>query len=394
MTIARAIVAVAVLHVAACRAPASSPWHDDLRALATELPARHANAFAHVAEADWRREIAALDGRLDRLDDAHALVGAARVVAAIGDGHTRMALYDRAGVYPIAFTWFEDGIFVTGADAPWAIGTRLVAIEGHPVADAIAALTPSVPRDNAIGIAAELPTMLRDPALLAGSDLAGTGHVTYQLAAADGATRPLALDAGTRVVRIARPGVLPLHLQGPAANYWNKYVADQRLVYFAYNACAEDPRVGSLAGFIASTLAFIDQHPVDRVVVDLRSNGGGDSRLIEPLIDGLATRTPRVFAIIGMHTFSSGIIAAMELHRRAHATLVGGPTSGNPSGYGEVKTFPLPRSKLVVQYSTKLFANPDFAGDALVPEVEVHVRAADWFAGRDPALDAILAYNR
>jgi hypothetical protein len=85
------------------------------------------------------------------------------------------------------------------------------------------------------------------------------------------------------------------------------------------------------------------------------------------------------------------VIAAMELKRRLHATLVGGPTAGNPSGYGEVKTFTLPRSGLLVQHSTRLFANPDFPGDALVPDLAVHVTSADWFSGRDPAMDAILA---
>ena len=120
------------------------------------------------------------------------------------------------------------------------------------------------------------------------------------------------------------------------------------MIYFAYNACAEDARVGPFAAFAQSTLAFADAHPIDRFVIDLRRNGGGNSELIRPLIDGLAARPAlagRVFAIIGMHTFSSAMIDAMELSRRVHARLVGGPTSGKPSGYGEIKTFTLPISE-------------------------------------------------
>ena len=166
------------------------------------------------------------------------------------------------------------------------------------------------------------------------------------------------------------------------------------MLYFAYNACAEDARAGSFGKLVAGTLAFADQHPVDRFVIDLRRNEGGDSRLLEPLLVGLAARPQlagRVFAIIGMHTFSSAVINAMDLERRVHARLVGGPTSGKPSAYGEVKLFELPRSQLRVQYSTKLFSNADFPGDALAPDIPVAVTAADWFAGRDPALAAILA---
>jgi hypothetical protein len=92
-----------------------------------------------------------------------------------------------------------------------------------------------------------------------------------------------------------------------------------------------------------------------------------------------------------MHTFSSAVLNAIELVQRLHARLVGGPSAGAPSGYGEVKTFALPHSKLTVRYSTKHFVNAAFPGDALEPDLAVTVRAADWFAGRDPAIDAILA---
>jgi hypothetical protein len=46
---------------------------------------------------------------------------------------------------------------------------------------------------------------------------------------------------------------------------------------------------------------------------------------------------------------------------------------------------------VTVRYSTKHFVSPDFPGDSLVPDLPVTVRAADWFAGRDPAIAAIVA---
>jgi hypothetical protein len=381
---------------AAMPAAQVAAWREDLAALAAELPAHHARAFFHTSEAAWRAAVAALDRDLPRLDDAHALVGLVRLVAMIGDGHTEIGAFGRTGWYPLALVWFDDGIFVVGAagDASWAIGRKLVAITGHPIADVIAAVTPLVPHDNDAGVHAELPELLLDPAVLAGADLAAADHATFTLAAADGTPRELDVRPGASGAPVAFPKPLPLHLQGPNTNYWNRYVAEDRLLYFAYNACADDPRVTPFAEFAASTFAFADQHPVDRFVIDLRRNRGGNSLIIEPLIAGLAARPAlagRVFAIIGMRTFSSAMLDAMELKRRVHATLVGGPTSGKPSSYGEVLTFALPRSKIVVQYSTKLFSNPDFPGDAVAPDVPVTVRAADWFEGRDPALAAIMA---
>src|SRR5689334_4542218 len=118
-----ALAATALL-VACSRAPAPAPalpWREDLAALSSELPKRHANAFFHVSETAWRGDVAKLDGALDKLDDAHALAGLMRLVAAIGDAHTMLAGHGKRGVYRLALIWFDDGIYVAGADEAWAI---------------------------------------------------------------------------------------------------------------------------------------------------------------------------------------------------------------------------------------------------------------------------------
>src|ERR1700748_2533191 len=43
-------------------------WREDLQVLASELPKRHANAFFHVNEAAWRRDVDALDRQMPQLD--------------------------------------------------------------------------------------------------------------------------------------------------------------------------------------------------------------------------------------------------------------------------------------------------------------------------------------
>ena len=190
-------IALALL-LAACTHPRETPWREDLRVLAAELPRRHVDAFFRVTGEAWRARVAELDGAIAGMDEAHAEVGLARLVAAIGDGHTRIGVFGRTGVYPIVLVWFDDGIFVVGADAEhgWAIGKKLVGIGTHPVDEVIAAMSPVVARDNVAGLHGELPTLLEDPALLAGVDLAATDHATFRLAGADGTTRELELRPG------------------------------------------------------------------------------------------------------------------------------------------------------------------------------------------------------
>jgi C-terminal processing protease CtpA/Prc len=149
------------------------------------------------------------------------------------------------------------------------------------------------------------------------------------------------------------------------------------------------------AAFSEKLMALADANPVRRFVVDLRHNGGGNSALAEPLIAELKQR-PAInrkgvlFAVIGRRTFSSAVLNALQLRSETQATLVGEPTGGRPNHYGEVRSFSLPNSGLPVTYSTKYFAYAKEDTPSLTPDILVEVSSSDYFAGRDPVLEAIL----
>ena len=74
------------------------------------------------------------------------------------------------------------------------------------------------------------------------------------------------------------------------------------------------------------------------------------------------------------------------------ATLVGEPTGGTPSGYGEVKTLTLPNSKLQVRFTSKFFSVPKLLDtDSLQPDILAPRTFRDALAGRDAGLEAALA---
>jgi hypothetical protein len=95
--------------------------------------------------------------------------------------------------------------------------------------------------------------------------------------------------------------------------------------------------------------------------------------------------------LIGGHTFSSGLWAAMSFHAGLHAILVGEPVGNKPNHYGDARSFTLPISRLKVAYSTKHFRmvrNADPA--ALEPDIAVPSSFDDFLAGSDRALDTAL----
>src|SRR5262249_26093142 len=141
-----------------------------------------------------------------------------------------------------------------------------------------------------------------------------------------------------------------LYQRDSSLNYWFQYLSESQTLYVKYNRCVDASNL-MFSSFAAKLLAFIDVNPVGRIVIDLRNNSGGNSSLVQPLVDGLIQRvlsgqirmdTP-AFVIIGRETFSSGLINAIQF-QSSGAKVVGEPSGGKPNAYGEVKSFSLPRS--------------------------------------------------
>jgi hypothetical protein len=92
-----------------------------------------------------------------------------------------------------------------------------------------------------------------------------------------------------------------------------------------YNNCTDHPS-NPFAKFSADVARTIGERRPKRIVVDLRHNGGGNLRVIAPLVAVLKSqrRTP----------VSSGFMAARDLKRQAHAVLVGEfAARGDPPSY-------------------------------------------------------------
>jgi len=186
----------------------------------------------------------------------------------------------------------------------------------------------------------------------------------------------------------------PLYLQKGSQNYWFTWDAARGLLYIKYNLCSDG--TPSFASMVRDVFAIADAQTVQRFVVDLRNNPGGNSQVVQPLIDALRQRPAlrgRLYAIVNRRTISSGLLAALDL-QSAGAILAGEPTGGKPNSYGDQRSFQLPNSRLTVFHSTKYFDLVPGDPPALAPDLQVSITSAAFFARRDPVLDAILGVAR
>ena len=150
-------------------------------------------------------------------------------------------------------------------------------------------------------------------------------------------------------------------------------------------------------------------HPA-AVVIDQRLNGGGDYTLTEDLMTDLPALLPArpLYVITGNATFSAGInsVAFLRASGGERVIIVGERIGDRERMYGETNAFELPNSGLGMTFNTGLhdvengcppfpqcyYRNyfSDVAAGRLDPDIEIGLTAADYLAGRDPVLAAIL----
>src|SRR5258708_16910972 len=108
----------------------------------------------------------------------------------------------------------------------------------------------------------------------------------------------------------ARPEsvAVPLAREHEDKHYWFTYLPEHRVVYFQFNLVinGEGETLADFAGRLATAL---EQPDVQRLVIDLRNNTGGDNTLLRPLLVALIRSRVNlrggIFAIVRPTTFSA-----------------------------------------------------------------------------------------
>jgi uncharacterized protein (TIGR03437 family) len=391
----------------------------DLDFVSSQVPKLHANFFFQLDPAVYQQAVAALQTQASTLTDAEFYVRLTALIAMAGDAHTTLSLTNATALsagflqFPLQFRWLDDGVFVTGATAPYAQaqGARLVRVGDFPVDQVMQKLSTIIPHGNDQWLRYEAQQYLTGQQVLQGLELlpvAATSALTFQTLAGN----QFSLQVGTtfagglQTAVDASAGPLPDYLQQTGLNYWYTYSPANRMLYFKYNKCADDPS-NPFGAVSAAVLKTLDTEPVDTLVFDFRGNTGGDETVIFPLLMGVLARAPALFAnsqirlydVIDKGTFSSGMDDAMDIKSNAslfpddkRVVVIGEPSGGKPAEYGEVAEFTLPGSGLNGQYSTMYHPNPTGIPDlpSFIPDVAIATRSTDFFARYDPVLGAIL----
>jgi hypothetical protein len=364
--------------------------------MSEQLPLRHVNMFRFTTPAAFTREAARLDSAIPQLSDLQIRLRFVRLTSMVRDEHTGVVALPQPTVrLPFDILWMDDGPYIVGATARFheLLGTRIVAIDEHPMSAIADTLRAYIPHESEIGFRRQAEHALVFPEVLHGLGYArDTARVTLEVAGPNGVRTQVETPAVSLAdyTPEARPAGEPAYRQRPGEKYWFTLLADG-VLFIKYNECRDAVAYHTMSDSIARVL---DTSRVTHVVVDLRDNGGGDDDVIAPLLAVLEAhatlvRTMRVFAIMGRSTASSGLSAAHDLRDRAGATLVG--EAAGPNRFGNVRTFRLPYSGMLVRYATKEHQADAGPAPTLQPDVVIPPTPDEVVEGRDVALEWIRA---
>jgi hypothetical protein len=430
---------LALLPLQAGHAATVRDWRHDIDAIVHDIETIHPNPFTKVSRADFERQAATLKAALPKRSEEQRMVGAMRLVASIGDGHTELApkRADFAFWYPIRIYQFTDGYFVTSAYKTVAdlAGAQILEIAGRPAGKVIDAartlwgsdnkfaneenlfVVNSAPLMRGLGYAAADGTLRIKAKLRSGRIVTRTLHPLptsdERFAPGDSTfewrfpSEVLGPPIGSLVDWTAAYGGLPAmafrkpdpkrppHLAQPHGLYI-RAIPEHDAYYIQANYVGDLPNE-TFRGFFQRALAQVDKQKPRRLIIDLRYNVGGDGSKLKETIRQFIKREDdppwkELYVLSGRRTLSAAVMMLAAFVNETRCSVVGEPPASGFDHYGDATTIDLPRVGLELTVSTIYHKLEDVGATGTVFPVDVPApfSSSDYIAGRDPAVDAIL----
>lgn len=386
-------------------------WRFDLGFFVEEAQRLHADPGRPAFSEGFLASVAALKERVPTLDDVAVAMELQKIIASqLGDGHS--VLYPLptervpfGGLLPVSFYFFPEGLHVVAADAGHEelVGMRVDAIGGTSIAGVLDDLATIVSHDNEMGIRWIGPLYLRGPAVLRALGIVDDlGPVTLTLTGRDGAPREATLEPVPPRAMSERlpapPGAAdpPRWLARAGEPYWHEAIPALDAVYLQLNQVRDADEGPSIPAFAEAVRDALRETGARNLIVDVRHNNGGNNFLHWPLVrlvawHGLAGEDHRTFVVTGRGTFSACQDFVNFLERATDAVFVGEHSSSRPNFTGESTNVQLPWSGLRMSISSRWWQD-SYPGDErpYIPvSMPVELGFEDWWAGRDPVLEAL-----
>ncbi|MGL5732149.1 MAG: hypothetical protein ACRCX5_13655 [Bacteroidales bacterium] len=395
-----------------------SDWVQTLDSVAIHLPQRHKNLYFNMDSVYFRNGIERIKAGLNDESDMNisVILKLQQLIASMGDSHTSISIMkylDQTNVLPLGLYDFKDGVFVMTTTKANEIltGKQLVAINDIPVDEVKDRIGSLIGDDNAGMRKIALSQFILFKQLTDFLEITDSSAVIVSYKEKDGtiSKHQMILESFKKenISQVAYTKLMPAlrHQKSLFADY---LLSDSSVYVLQYNRCWNrelEEQYGnqelaknypSFEEWKRKVYTNLDSLNVDKIVFDVRFNGGGNSLPGKTLIDGFSkyvSKNPELkfYVVLGRNTFSSGILNALNFKQYENVVFVGESTAGSPNHYGEVRSFKALPLGIEINYSTKYFKHTDDPANTFNPDIQLESTFEEWISGKDPILDWIQA---
>jgi hypothetical protein len=410
---------------------------EDLDFLFKSIEEVHPNMYAYISREEFAKHKDELYKKIDKpinQNEFYKLV--APVIALLRDGHTSVdvsqLIYTQDKFFPLACEWDGENLIISKnfgeTDVP--IGATITAVNSEDAGRLIKRLSRYLPSEREFRSQFQAATVLSFFLWLENGPV---DHYKLQIRLSDGQIKEYDVKAQTSGKLYER--------QYDKPNYSYQHLPEYNAAVLTVNTL--DPYLSKeFKDFLEKIFKEIQDLKISSLIIDIRENGGGDSRLGDVLL-GYLTDKPfrqfekgkeklskqvgniklshetlpegenkivsweadfiypkenplrfkgKKFVLIGPKTFSSASSFTSAVKCFNIATLIGQETGGVTACYGDNFNFRLPSSDLLVSVSYKYFVQacgkPD--GRGIIPDYEVKQKPEDTAKGVDTVLEFTL----
>lgn len=394
-------------------------WQEDLEFIQQTIHREYPFLFKKTTAEAFDQKVNALRAAIPSLDHHEIITGFARIISSFEYGHTSLRLGGKAGfrTLPVNLYHFSDGLFVEGVHQKFAkaLGGKVTHLAGMPIDEVLAKVRPVIPAENdqyarGYGIAYLLmpevlhaqgvtPELQESVVFTLEKDGQRFEQVISLLPDAKRPVHYFFTEAKDDWVTLRQQDHTPYYLKNLDKRYYFEYLPEQKSVYVRQSSVFHDESE-SIQDFYARVFSFIENNDVEKMVLDVRLNGGGNNFNNKTVITGLIradkiNQVGKLYVILGRNTFSAAQNLVNELHNYTNAIFVGEPTGENINFYGDANTLQLPNSGINLRLSWAWWQDkPQWQNeDWLAPHLSVAISSEDYRSNRDPILDRALSFD-